>query len=91
MLIIENKLQTNGLYFFRYQFSLFNWKCFYKQYIEAWCNGNTTDFGSVILGSNPSASSKIRLQIGSNSRPAEMPVVEQSIAAVTIKEDKSPW
>lgn len=43
--------------------------------------------GSSIL----SASTKIRLQIGSNSRPAEMPVVEQSIAAVTIKEDKSPW
>ena len=79
-----------------YTFSDINSVCsienvFIKQYIEAWCNGNTTDFGSVILGSNPSASSKIRLQIGSNSRPAVMPVVEQSIAAVTIKEDKSPW
>ena len=26
--------------------------------IEAWCNGNTADFGSVILGSNPGASTK---------------------------------
>ena len=67
-----------------YTFSDINLVCsienvFIKQYIEAWCNGNTTDFGSVILGSNPSASSKIRLQIGSNSRPS-----------ATIKEGKSP-
>jgi hypothetical protein len=24
--------------------------------IELWCNGSTTDFGSVCLGSNPSSS-----------------------------------
>lgn len=29
--------------------------------IEAWCNGNTADFGSVILGSNPGASTKFGL------------------------------
>ena len=51
----------------------------------------TPDFGSENQGSNPCIPTKIQLQIGSNSRPAEMPVVEQSIAAVTIKEDKSPW
>ena len=26
--------------------------------IEAWCSGNTMDFGSVISGSNPDASTK---------------------------------
>jgi hypothetical protein len=26
--------------------------------IELWCNGSTTDFGSVCLGSNPSSSTK---------------------------------
>ena len=26
-----------------------------KHYIGVWCNGNTTDFGSVIRGSNPLA------------------------------------
>ena len=26
--------------------------------IEPWCNGNTADFGSVILGSNPGSSTQ---------------------------------
>jgi hypothetical protein len=26
--------------------------------IVAWCNGNTTDFGSVILGSSPGATTE---------------------------------
>ena len=26
--------------------------------IEPWCNGNTTDFGSVVLGSNPDGSTR---------------------------------
>ena len=28
---------------------------------EVWCNGNTTDFGSVILGSSPDTSTNSRL------------------------------
>ena len=27
--------------------------------IELWCNGNTADFGSVILGSNPGSSTNL--------------------------------
>ena len=26
--------------------------------IDPWCNGNTADFGSVVLGSSPSGSTK---------------------------------
>ena len=29
-------------------------------YIEAWCNGNTTDFDSVVVGSSPAASATWR-------------------------------
>ena len=29
---------------------------FRNKIIELWCNGNTADFGSVILGSNPGSS-----------------------------------
>ncbi len=32
--------------------------------IELWCNGNTTDSGPVIPGSNPSSSTKKREVIG---------------------------
>ena len=32
-----------------------------SDYIALWCNGSTTDFGSVCLGSNPSGASKGRL------------------------------
>ena len=28
----------------------------YEQTIELWCNGNTADFGSVVLGSSPDSS-----------------------------------
>ena len=28
----------------------------FEQEIELWCNGNTADFGSVVLGSNPGSS-----------------------------------
>ena len=52
---------------------------------------STQHFDCCSSSSNLDGSTKIRLQIGSNGRPAVTPVVEQSIAAVTIKEDKSPW
>lgn len=29
-----------------------------QQYIELWCNGNTEDSGSFVLGSSPSSSTK---------------------------------
>lgn len=32
--------------------------CTRKHAIGLWCNGNTTDFGSVILGSSPSRPTK---------------------------------
>ena len=32
----------------------------YEHRIELWCNGNTSDFGSGILGSNPGSSTKTR-------------------------------
>ena len=32
--------------------------------IDPWCNGNTTDFGSVIYGSNPYGSTKPCLASG---------------------------
>ena len=32
----------------------------YEHRIELWCNGNTSDFGSGILGSNPGSSTKKR-------------------------------
>ena len=32
--------------------------------IDPWCNGNTTDFGSVIYGSNPYGSTKIPFKEG---------------------------
>ena len=28
----------------------------YEHRIELWCNGNTADFGSVVLGSSPGSS-----------------------------------
>ena len=28
--------------------------------LEVWCNGNTTDFGSVILGSSPDTSTRTK-------------------------------
>lgn len=31
--------------------------------IEVWCNGNTTDFDSVILGSSPSTSTKAMVKL----------------------------
>ena len=31
--------------------------------IELWCNGNTADFGSVILGSNPGSSTTLSRKI----------------------------
>ena len=31
---------------------------FRNKIIELWCNGNTADFGSVILGSNPGSSTQ---------------------------------
>ena len=30
----------------------------YEQRIELWCNGNTSDFGSEILGSSPDSSTQ---------------------------------
>ena len=33
----------------------------YEQRIELWCNGNTADFGSVVLGSSPGSSTHKRL------------------------------
>ena len=30
----------------------------FSKVIELWCNGNTADFGSVILGSNPGSSTQ---------------------------------
>lgn len=32
-----------------------------KLFFGEWCNGNTTDFGSVIVGSNPASPTKIFL------------------------------
>ena len=38
---------------------IFHWPLFLHSFwIELWCNGSTTDFGSVCLGSNPSSSTK---------------------------------
>ena len=37
----------------------------YEQRIELWCNGNTADFGSVVLGSSPGSSTHKRLLKGS--------------------------
>ena len=44
------------------------WNCFldffaylcgaFEQLFELWCNGNTADFGSVVLGSNPGSSTR---------------------------------
>lgn len=34
------------------------------QYNGLWCNGNTTDFGSVILGSSPSRPTKASQETG---------------------------
>ena len=33
--------------------------------LAKWCNGSTTDSGSVCLGSNPSLATKYRLPLGS--------------------------
>ena len=35
----------------------------YEQRIELWCNGNTADFGSVVLGSSPGSSTYSTLNI----------------------------
>ena len=32
----------------------------FEQRIELWCNGNTADFGSVVPGSSPGSSTKLR-------------------------------
>ena len=32
----------------------------YEQLFELWCNGNTADFGSVVLGSSPGSSTEKR-------------------------------
>lgn len=32
----------------------------YEHRIELWCNGNTSDFGSEILGSSPDSSTQQR-------------------------------
>ena len=34
--------------------------------IEVWCNGSTTDFGSVSPGSNPGTSTKLNREVHSN-------------------------
>ena len=36
----------------------------YEQRIELWCNGNTADFGSVVLGSSPGSSTHKRDYFG---------------------------
>ena len=33
----------------------------YEQRIELWCNGNTADFGSVVLGSSPGSSTHLEI------------------------------
>ena len=33
----------------------------FERRIELWCNGNTSDFGSEILGSSPDSSTKMRI------------------------------
>ena len=33
----------------------------YEQRIELWCNGNTADFGSVVLGSSPGSSTHLEV------------------------------
>ena len=86
----QNSKQTD------YTFSDINLVCsienvFINNILKRRLTAKTQDFGSCNGSSILFASAKIRLQIGSNGRPAETPVVEQSIAAVTIKEDKSPW
>ena len=86
----QNSKQTD------YTFSDINLVCsienvFINNILKRRLTVKTQDFGSWNGSSILFVSTKIRLQIGSNGRPAEMPVVEQSIAAVTIKEDKSPW
>ena len=38
---------------------LFFYLCIaFEQGIELWCNGNTADFGSVVLGSSPGSSTQ---------------------------------
>ena len=35
----------------------------YEQRIELWCNGNTADFGSVVLGSSPGSSTSLEITL----------------------------
>ena len=65
---------------------------------DPWCNGNTTDFGSVILGSSPSGSTKklpcseeaffiwsiVRSDLEGHHRPYRM--VYQILGGAAVKE-----
>ena len=80
MLIIENNSKQTD-----YTFSDINLVCsienvFINNILKRRLTVKTQDFGSWNGSSILFVSTKIRLQIGSNGRPA-----------VTIKEDKSPW
>jgi hypothetical protein len=37
---------------------LFIFAVAFERMFELWCNGNTADFGSVVLGSNPGSSTR---------------------------------
>ena len=48
-----------------FEFCILNFICTfataYEQRIELWCNGNTADFGSVVLGSSPGSSTSLEI------------------------------
>ncbi len=60
LLSIEVYLLTKIQFFLNFfvTFIFFYYFCITEGSIELWCNGNTTDSGSVFLGSSPSSSTK---------------------------------
>ena len=56
-LILESVVTLISLSIFRLCFAfLMMFKLFEYPFIDTWCNGSTTDFGSVSSGSNPDVS-----------------------------------
>ena len=58
--VVQSRQNAN-----KFAFALgFSYLCAaYEQRIELWCNGNTADFGSVVLGSSPGSSTYSTLNI----------------------------
>lgn len=54
----------------------------YVKNIVPWCNGSTTDFGSVCSGSNPDGTTKVRVGVASEERcpPAAIPPSCRSVS-----------